>query len=230
MKKLSKKARIVPTVAAVLVLIAILSCQQANATADITDDSAPQNVNSKKPFPCYGPCIISNVSSTQANIGESITVAGKICPPANNVTIRIAFTRPDYSWVDDYVIADNKTGEFNVTRTLDMAGFWNIFPIYGHISDRLYANVTDPKADPLAPTPTPKFTSTLKPSYTVLAVGISASGIAIIAATWGTRRKTRKISSFRLFVQIAFVFILFFGVFIDHQNLPWPAEQIAPHE
>jgi len=46
----------------------------------------------------------------------------------------------------------------------------------------------------------------------------------------GAKNRTRNISSLRLLVQIGFVFILFFGVFQDHQNLPWPAEQINPHE
>jgi len=64
----------------------------------------------------------------------------------------------------------------------------------------------------------------------VIAVGVFAAGAAFIAISVGTRGKTRKISSTRLFVQIAIIFVLFFGVFIDHQNMPVPAEQIAPHE
>jgi polyferredoxin len=63
----------------------------------------------------------------------------------------------------------------------------------------------------------------------VAATAVSA-GIAVVAITAGTRKKTRTISSLRLFVQIIFVFLIFMGIFIDHQNLPWPAEQIAPHE
>ena len=113
------------------------------------------------PLPCYGPCILSNVSQRQVNLGEAVTVSGQICPPADNVTVRVTFTRPDYTWVDQYDLADNVTGEFSVTQKLDMHGFWNVFPIYGHISDRLYVNVTDP-ANPLAPEPTPQ---TRLPAY-----------------------------------------------------------------
>jgi len=105
--------------------------------------------------PCYGPCITADIDRTALNINEIVTVTGIICPPAPNVTVRIAFTRPDYSYVEQYVLTDNKTGAFSVTQKLDMVGYWNIFPIYGHMSDRLYAVVTDP-ANPLAPEPTPK--------------------------------------------------------------------------
>ena len=182
------------------------------------------------PLPCYGPCILSNVSQRQVNLGEAVTVSGKICPPADNVTVRVTFTRPDYTWVDRYDIADNVTGEFSVTQKLDMHGFWNVFPIYGHISDRLYVNVTDP-ANPLAPEPTPQNPlPAYRPNWTLIGLAAVLGSVGLVAVVVGARRKTRKISSLRLFVQVTFVFILFFGVFIDHQNLPIPAEQIAPHE
>jgi ferredoxin-type protein NapH len=212
---------------ALLVVLLVLSANVGGvAQADVAD-----NVGSfEAPLPCYGPCIISNISSTEAVIGETVTVMGKICPPAENITVRVVFTRPNYSWIDKYVLADNATGEFATSQTVDMAGFWNVFPVYGHINDRLYVNVTDPNADPLAPTPTPNFLPAFKYNYTVLAAAVVAGSIGIVAAVAGTRGKTRKISSFRLFIQIAFVFVIFFGVFIDHQNMPWPAEQIAPHE
>jgi len=103
---------------------------------------------------CYGSHITANISKNQININENVTVTGQICPPAPNATVRIAFTRPDYTWVEQYILADNVTGEFSATQNLDMAGYWNIFPIYGHMCDRLYANVTDPAANPLAPLPT----------------------------------------------------------------------------
>ena len=47
---------------------------------------------------------------------------------------------------------------------------------------------------------------------------------------WEGAIRTRKISSLRLTVQIGLVCLLFFGIFIDHQNIPVPAEQISPHE
>jgi Pyruvate/2-oxoacid:ferredoxin oxidoreductase delta subunit len=144
------------------------------------------------------------------------------------VTVRVTFTRPDYTWIDQFTLADNETGEFSVTQKLDVAGFWNIFPIYGHMCDRLYANVTDP--NPLAPAPSMRELPPYKPNYSVITVTAISVSIAVVAVTAGTRNKTRKISSLRLFVQIAFVFLIFFGIFIDHQNLPVPAEQIAPHE
>ena len=103
---------------------------------------------------CYGPCITANISSTQINLYDSVTVAGQICPPAPNTTVRVAFTRPDYTYLERYVLTDSETGEFTVTETLDAAGYWNVFPIYGFICDRLYVNVTDP-SPPLNPTPMP---------------------------------------------------------------------------
>ncbi len=185
---------------------------------------------SEVPLPCYGPCIISNVSRTQANVGDLVIVSGRICPAADNVTVRVTFTRPDYTWIDQYDVADNVTGEFSVTQRLDMHGFWNIFPIYGHISDRLYVNVTDP-ANPNLPEPTPAISlGGYRPNWTLIAVAAILGSVGVVATVVGFRRKTRKISSLRLLVQVAFVFILFFGVFIDHQNIPVPAEQIAPHE
>jgi polyferredoxin len=217
---------------ALMPAIVVLTLLFLSANLDMTEQvyglEATQN-RQEPPLPCYGPCIIANVSSTHANLGENVTVTGQICPPEDNVTVRVTFTRPDYTWIDRLVVADNVTGEFNVTQTLDMIGFWNIFPIRGHISDRLYVNVTDPN-NPNAPLPTPIPLPAFKPNYTVIALAAVAGSIAIVAATVGTRKKTRKISSFRLFVQIAVIFLLFFGVFIDHQNLPIPAEQIAPHE
>jgi ferredoxin len=196
------------------------------ASSDVTAQTDPNY--SQTPLPCSGPCIVSNINATEVILGDSVTVTGRICPAADNVTVRVAFTRPDYSWIDCYALTDNQTGEFTVTHKLDMAGFWNIFPIYGHINHRLYANVTDP-TQPDAPLPTPNLPP-FKIKYPVLIVGIVAAVVAGIVLVVGTRRKTRKISSIRLFVQIAVLFLLFFGVFIDHHNLPVPAAQIAPHD
>jgi ferredoxin-type protein NapH len=206
------------------------SILQANAAEAVSENFSDLINALDTPLPCYGPCVISNISSTNVTIGAEVTVKGKICPPANNATIRIVFTRPNYSWIDQYVSTDNVTGEFNFTQKVDMAGFWNIFPVYGHINDRLYVNVTDPNADPLATPPLPPKLPGFKPNYTVIALAVTAIGTAVVAAGVGTRGKTRKISSLRLVVQILIIFVLFFGILIDHQNTPWPAEQLAPHE
>ncbi len=177
---------------------------------------------------CYGPRISAGINATEVNINESVTITGEICPAEPNVTVRVTFTRPDYTWIDHYVIADPETGEFTVTQTLDMVGYWNIFPIYGHICDRLYANVTDP-ANPLVPLPTPEL-SPYKPNVSLVTVAAISVSIGAVAVTTGRKNKTRNISSVRLFVQIGFVFLIFFGMFIDHRIIPVPAEQIAPHE
>lgn len=222
---MNKLFNVVMTVSVVIVFLtfippATLGLKQQLQTDDISSNKPPQ--------PCYGPCITANVSSNQVLINQEVTIVGEICPPADNVTIRVTFTRPDYTWIDRYVVPDNQTGLFTVTQKLDMAGFWNIFPIYGHISDRLYVNVTDPnpQSTPVTPNPLPPF----KLNYAVfVAAGVSL-GVGVVALAVGTRNKTRKISGLRFFVQVLFVFLIFFGVFIDHQNIPVPAEQIAPHE
>ena len=177
---------------------------------------------------CYGPQITASIDKTEVHINESVTVTGQICPPGPNITIRVAFTRPDYTYIEQYVTTDPETGEFTVTQVLDMVGYWNIFPIHGHISDRLYANVTDP-ADPSAPLPTPELWP-YKPNISLVTAAGIFLGVGVVAITTGRKNKTRNISSLRLFVQISFIFILFFGMFIDHRILPVPAEQIAPHE
>jgi ferredoxin-type protein NapH len=239
MNKLPKIALVsVLVVSASLMLLGTMGFgEQANALDTGNSDVSPavQSVDSafltlQPPLPCYGPCITANISRNQVNLGESVTISGRICPPADNITVRVTFTRPDYTWIDLTVLADNQTGEFSVTQQIDMRGFWNIFPIYGHISDRLYVNVTDP-ANPLAPEPTPQYPlPAYRPNWTLIAAAAVIGTVGLVAITVGTRKKTRKISSLRLFVQIMLVFLLFFGVFIDHQNLPVPAEQIAPHE
>jgi len=177
---------------------------------------------------CYGPHITAQISSNQIYVGENVTITGEICPAEPNITIRVTFTKPDYTWIDQFAITDSE-GKFSVTQKLEYPGYWNIFPIYGHICDRLYANVTDPNADPTIPIPTVELPP-YKPNYLLVSIaGISLSAGAVAAVT-GTKNKTRKISSLRLFVQIGFIFLIFFGMFIDHQNIPVPAEQIAPHE
>ena len=109
---------------------------------------------------CYGPHITASVSVTESNIYEEVTVTGTICLGSDEEeiteldrTVRVTFVRPDYSYIDQIVVADEETGNFSVTQALDMAGYWNIFPILGHINDRLGVVVTDPNADPSNPVP-----------------------------------------------------------------------------
>lgn len=177
---------------------------------------------------CYGPSITSNINRNYININETVTVTGQISPPGENKTIRIAFTRPDYTFVEQYLVTDPVTGNFSATQQLDMVGYWNIFPIHGHICDRLFAEVTDPN-NPQAPLPTPDLPA-MKVNYSVIAGAVGFLTVGVATLVYGRKNKTRKISSLRLFVQIGFIFLIFFGMFIDHQRLPVPAEQIAPHE
>jgi ferredoxin-type protein NapH len=177
---------------------------------------------------CYGPQITADISATEVNINESVNVFGEISPAGENITVRVTFTRPDYTWIDQFVLTDPETGKFSVTQTLDMAGYWNIFPIHGHICDRLYANVTNP-ADPLAPLPKPSLPP-YKPNVSLVTAAAISIGIGVVVIATGRKNKTRNISSLRLFVQIGFVFLIFFGMFIDHRVVPVPAEQITPHE
>ena len=178
---------------------------------------------------CYGPHITANIDRTEVFLNETVTVTGQVCPAEPNLTIRIAFTRPDYTFVEQYLLTDSQTGEFSAIQQLDMIGYWNIFPIHGHICDRLFAVVTDPN-DPLAPAPTTAPLPPLRPNLSLLGVAIISLSIGTVAAATGKRNKTRKITSLRLFIQILVVFLVFYGMFIDHQILPQPAEQLYPHE
>jgi len=177
---------------------------------------------------CYGPHITSEIDRNYVYINETVTVTGQVCPAEENKTIRVAFTRPDYTFIEQYVLTDPVTGNFSVTQRLDMVGYWNIFPIHGHICDRLFAEVTDP-ANPEATAPTPNLPA-MKVNYSVIAAAVAFLSVGTVVLVAGRKNKTRKISSLRLFVQIGFIFLIFFGIFIDHQHLPVPAEQIAPHE
>jgi ferredoxin-type protein NapH len=179
--------------------------------------------------PCFGPCITADIDRTHVNFNETVTVTGQVCPPEENKTVRVAFTRPDYTYIDRIVGTDPKTGNFSVTQQLDMVGYWNIFPINGHIADRLYSVVTDP-ANPNAPTPTPSIPSTYRPVYNVVYVSVAFLILGGVAVYFGKRNSTRKISSVRLFVQIALVFLIFFGTFIDHWGYLAPGAELAPHE
>lgn len=110
-----------------------------------------------------------------------------------------------------------------------MAGYWNIFAIDGHICDRLFAQVTDP-VNPNGPSPTPSVDLNYKINYSVVAITAVGLSIGSVIFYFGTRNKTRKITSTRTLVQIGLIFILFFGIFIDHYNYPIPAAQISTHE
>ena len=185
---------------------------------------------------CYGPHITGSVSATEINIYENVTVTGTIClgneedqePTELDLTLRVTFVRPDYSYIDRIVIADKETGNFSVTQALDMAGYWNVFPIYGHINDRLGVTVIDPLADPSNPPPI--VGSPYNPNLLLVTAAVTTVSISAVFAVTGLRKKTRKISSFRLFIQVALVFLIFFGMFIDHEILPRPASQIPVHE
>jgi ferredoxin-type protein NapH len=177
---------------------------------------------------CYGPHITAQVDKTTLELNGTVTVTGMVCPAEYNKSVRVDFTKPDYTYIDLWTTTD-ENGNFSITQQLDMVGYWNIFAIDGHMCDRLHVIVSDP-ANPQAPVPTPIPLPPYKPNYSVIAVASVGVGIAVAAVAFGRTNRTRKISSLRLFVQIAFVFLIFIGMFIDHQNLPIPAEQISPHE
>jgi ferredoxin-type protein NapH len=178
---------------------------------------------------CYGPHISADIDRTQVSLNQTVTVTGQVCPPTENKTVRIAFTRPDYSFIEVYPLTDPVTGNFSATLKLDMPGYWNIFAIDGHICDRLFAQVTDPE-NPNAPAPSPVTTQTWKPNWSIIGVTAAFLSVGTVALYFGTRNQTRKISSLRLFIQIGLIFVLFAGIFVDHYGLPVPAAQIAPHE
>ena len=178
---------------------------------------------------CYGPHITGDIDRTDVNLNETVTVTGEVCPAADNKTVRIAFTRPDYTFIEQYALTDNQTGNFTVTQKLDMEGYWNIFVIDGHICDRLFAVVTDP-ANPNAPSPTPSVPLNYKANFSVIGITAVLLSVGAVIAYFGTRNQTRKITSFRTFIQIGLIFLIFAGIFVDHYVLPVPAEQIAPHE
>jgi ferredoxin-type protein NapH len=178
---------------------------------------------------CFGPCITADIDQTQVFVNQTVTVRGTVCPPEENKTVRVAFTRPDYTYIDRIVLTNPKTGNYSVTQVLDQVGYWNIFPIDGHIANRLYAEVTDPN-NPAAPIPTPSIPSVYKPNYNIITASIILLVVGGIALFFGTRNKTRKISSIRLFVQIALMFLIFFGLFVDHFGYLSPTSELQPHE
>ena len=202
---------VVPIVIATILIIGVLVCRPV--------------------LSCYGPHITASISATEIYINENVTVSGKIClgeEEEQNLTVRVTFVRPDYNWQDQIIEANNETGEFMVTETLDMAGYWNVFPIYGHINDRLGVTVLDPTTD--SSVPTPIVGSPWKPNLLLIVSAISTVSIGAVFAVTGIKKKTRKISSFRLFIQVSLVFLIFAGMFVDHEILPQPASKIPVHE
>jgi polyferredoxin len=197
------------------------------ALIQATPTPNPQTSISQTPLPCHGPHIVATIDRTAININQTVTLVGQIYPPELNVTIRICYVRPNYSWIDQYVLTDPQTGEFNATQALDMAGYWNIFPIHGHIADRHHVIVTDPLADPEELL---DFENPWRMSIPLVLTAAAIIGIGIIVAITGLKKKTRKISSLRIGIQILLVFLLFLGMFVDHQNLPRPVRQIAVHD
>ncbi len=203
---------VIPTLVAALLIVGVFVCQPVSS--------------------CYGPHITATISATEIYINENVTVTGEIClgteDDPTNLTVRVTFVRPDYSWIDQYVEADKETGEFSVTQKVDMAGYWNVFPILGHINDRLGVTVIDPAYDPSNPPPI--VGSPFKPNPLLITAAATTVCLGAIMAVTGLRKKTRKISSFRVFIQISLVFLIFFGMFVDHQILPQPASKVPVHE
>lgn len=179
--------------------------------------------------PCYGPCATANIDKTQININETVTVTGQICPPGDNKTVRVVFTRPDFSYIEQIVIADPSSGNFTVSQKLDVSGYWNIFAINGALADRLFANVTDP-ANPNPTQPPSVIPLTYHPNYTVFGAAAALGSLGVVAVVLARRNRTIKISSFRLLIQIGMLFLIFFGVFSDHQYLALPLDEISPHD
>ena len=64
---------------------------------------------------CYGPSITSDIDKTQILLNQTVTVTGKVCPAAENKTVRIAYTRPDYTYIEQYILTDPVTGNFSAT-------------------------------------------------------------------------------------------------------------------
>lgn len=177
---------------------------------------------------CYGPCINASVSKTEVKVNESVTVTGQICPVEPNVQIRVTLVRADLSYVDIYLTTDEK-GAFNTTYTLDTPGTWIIYTSYKHMSDRLHVNVVS-QSTLSPPTTAPPLYPSLYPSIaTVIALGLTGAGALLITKV--AEDKTRKISHLRVFIQIAFVFIIFIGVFFTPTGLPrFPPTSFGPHE
>jgi hypothetical protein len=139
---------LVPIVVASLLIVGVLVCQPVSS--------------------CYGPHITATISATEINIYENVTVTGTVCmgteEEPTNLSVRVTFVRPDYSWIEQFIEADHETGEFTVTQQLAR---WNVFPILGHINDGLDVTVNDPDYYPFNPPPVVR--SPFKPNLLLIA-------------------------------------------------------------
>ena len=178
---------------------------------------------------CYGPCVTANINRTQILLNQTVTVTGQICPTGSGKWVRVVFTAPDFSYIERDVLADPSTGNFTVTQQLDMAGYWNIFAINGVITDRLFAQVTDP-ANPNATPPPSVIPLKYHPNYTVLGASTALIVLGVVGFVYSLKRMTIRISSLRLMIQIGMLLLIFAGVFVDHQFLSLPVEELSPHE
>ena len=199
------------TVLVVMVLMATLSvCEPVNA--------------------CSGPSVIANVTPTQVNINESVTVTGHIFPVNQNASVRVTFVRYDLSWVDLFTTTD-AAGNFSVTLKLDAYGIWTIYVIHDAINDRLTVNVISPPN--ASPPPVPYLLSYPAPAPSLPVIGGALAIITGGALAVGkfVRDKKRKITSARVFVQISALFFIFLGVFINYKGLPWlPFATLSGHD
>jgi ferredoxin len=187
----------------------------------------PHDTEFSEPFPCHGPHLLAEIDKTSLEINQAVTVRGHIYPSEENASVRVCYIRPDYSWIDQYVPVDPETGEFISVLVLDMGGYWNILPSHGHISDRLYAVVTDPSGTVVE---AGDFVSPFKANDALAVTAIALICIGMIVAMTGFKKKNRRISSLRICIQIILVFLIFTGMFVDHQNFPRPVRQIAVHD
>ena len=100
---------IVPSVVVAVLIVGVLLCQPVSS--------------------CYGPHITATVSATEINIWENVTVTGTVClgteKEPTNLSVRVTFVRPDYSWIEQFIEADHETGEFTVTQQLARAGTYS---------------------------------------------------------------------------------------------------------
>jgi len=179
---------------------------------------------------CSGPSVIANVSRTQININQSVTVTGLIYPFQQNASVLVTFVRPDSSWVNCYTTV-NATGQFNVTLTLDEYGFWSIYAIHDAIDSRLSVQVLSPPNSTSPPIPIWSPLVTPTPSLLVIGLGLFIIIGGAIAVAKIVPDKKRKVTSARVYVQIALVFFLFLGLFIGINGLPgFPFASMTEHD
>jgi polyferredoxin len=179
---------------------------------------------------CSGPSIIANVSPTQVNINESVTVTGLIYPVNADAVIRVTFVRPNLSWVDKYTTV-NASGDFDVTLKLDAYGFWTIYTFHDHINDRLAVYVVPPANSSPPPVPIALWNPDPVPNLLVIggALAIIIGGALVVANI--VKDKKRKVTSARVFVQIGALFFIFLGTFVSYTGtLALPFSTLTQHD